>query len=101
VKKILALLAVCALGAVGCDDKGKTTGGTKTTATAGGNYERTVTVPATGHATVTDTVHEHKATETKTETKVVTKTVEDNKKPGGGPAVPPPGGDSGKKKDGQ
>jgi hypothetical protein len=88
VKKIFALLAVAALAAVGCDDK-KTTG-KPSNATTGGTYERTVTGHGESHATVTNTVLEHKATVT--DTKTVEKTVTK-------PALPEkdkPKGDGGK-----
>jgi hypothetical protein len=97
VKKILALLAVFALAAVGCDDK-KSSGGTKTNAATGGTYERTVTGRGEAQATVTNTLLEHKATVTDTKTKAVTVTVPGDN-PKGGPAIPP-GGDGEKKKPG-
>jgi hypothetical protein len=100
VKKILALLAVFALTAVGCDDK-KSTG--KSTQTTGSNLERKDTVRKDVVTTVINTVHVTTAIETNLKTNV--KTVEVPAKgdaPRGdtpkGPAVPPPGGDAGKDK---
>ena len=93
-KKILAFVAVFALAAVGCDDKGKST--SKTSAGTGGTYEKRDTVKVESHATVTNTVLQHTATVTETKTAAVTKTVD---VPKGGPAIPP-GGDGEKKKPG-
>jgi hypothetical protein len=87
VKKLFALLAVVALAAVGCDDK-KTTG-KPSNATTGGTYEKKDTVRADTTATVTNTVLQHTATETKTNTVQVTKTVDVPKKPGGEGPTPP------------
>jgi hypothetical protein len=80
VKKLFALLAVAALTAVGCDDKKST--GKPSSATTGGTYVDTKTVHGEAHATVTNTVLEHKATVTETKTVEKTVTKPDNKGPG-------------------
>jgi hypothetical protein len=88
VKKLFALLAVVALAAIGCDDKSKTTG-KPSGATGGGTFEKKDTVQREVNATVTNTVLQHTAVETKTNTVAVTKTVDVTKTPGG-PAIPDP-----------
>jgi hypothetical protein len=96
VKKILALLAVFSLAAIGCDDKKSTGGKPSSTATTGGTYVRTDAVKVDVTKTVTDTVVVGTRTVENTKTVVVTKTV-DKTPEKGGPAIPPPG--DGKDKD--
>jgi hypothetical protein len=94
VKKLFALLAVFSLAAVGCQDS-KTS---NKPAGTGGTYDKTNKVEAHTTVKVTDTIVEHKQTETKVGTEHANVKVPDKTKPEG-PSTPPKG-DS-KDKDGK
>ena len=86
-KKLFALLAVCSVAVfAGCDDKKST--GKPSNATTGGTYEKKDTVRHDVTATVTNTVLQHTAVETRVNTVAVTKTVDVSKTPEKGPGLP-------------
>jgi hypothetical protein len=93
VKNLFALFAVAALAAVGCDDKGKSSG-RATNQSTGSHLVQTnrATVDTTTH--VTNTVHLGTETGTRTHTEVRTVTKPESKP--GGPAVPDPNKKNGK-----
>ena len=90
-KKLFAMFAVCALAAVGCDDKNKSTGGAKTNTT----LVTTKTEKVETQTNVTHTVVENKVIEKDTKVNVATTTVQ-GKTTGPDKGPTPPGGDKGK-----
>ena len=97
-KKILAIMAVCSLAAIGCDDK-KSTGGKTTNAEKGGTWVQTNTVRSDVTNRVTNTVVVNTAVETRTATVGNTVTVPGTTKPTG-PGLPDGPGKTDPKKNG-